>query len=110
LLIFVTQESALFTESGSLSKSESVDLAILYEHPMTENKDFFSGLSNHFLHFESMADGPEGGGLWSCLRSSRYERCFLDEFVRLGGLPVSVPSKDAYSIFDEWFLGFIWRS
>jgi hypothetical protein len=36
-LVFVTQPSALFAGSGSLSMSESVDVAILYGEPMTEN-------------------------------------------------------------------------
>jgi hypothetical protein len=65
-LVFVTQASALFSGSGSLSMSESVDLAILYGQPMTENATFFSGLANPFLRFENIADAPEGGGLRWC--------------------------------------------
>jgi hypothetical protein len=36
-LVFVTQASALFTESVSLSMPESVDLAIRYGQPIAEN-------------------------------------------------------------------------
>jgi hypothetical protein len=77
-LVFVTQASALFVGSGSLSISETVDLAILSGQPMTENKKLFSGLL-----------------------SSGYERCFFDDLVRLGGLTASVPCEDSYSIFGE---------
>jgi hypothetical protein len=43
--------------------SESVDFAILYGQPMAENTIFFSRLANPFLHFERIADAPNGGGL-----------------------------------------------
>jgi hypothetical protein len=79
-LVFVIQASALFVESVSLSMSESVDLAIFYGQPMTEDKTLFSGLSNPFLHCERMRGAPEGGGLRWCVLSSGYERCFFDEF------------------------------
>jgi hypothetical protein len=99
-LVFVTQANALFAEDVSLSISESVDLAILYEQAMTENKSLFSGLSNPFLYFETITDAPEGG-LWWCLLSSGYKRCFFDEFVRLGGLTVSVPNEGLYSVYGD---------
>jgi hypothetical protein len=81
--------------------SGSVDVAILYGQPMTENATFFSDLANPFLRFENIANAPKGGGVLWCLLSSRYERCFFDEFVRLGGLTVSVRGEDSYSIFGE---------
>jgi hypothetical protein len=81
--------------------SESVDLAILYEQPMHEKTILFSGLLNHFLDFENITDEPKGGDWRSCLLSSRYERCFFDEFVRLGSLTVFIPDEDSYLIFSE---------
>jgi hypothetical protein len=64
-------------------------------------------MANHFLHFENISDAPEGGVLpWRVL-SSRYERCFFDELVRLVCLTMSVPDEDSYSIIGEgcveWF-------
>jgi hypothetical protein len=61
-LVFVTQGRALFAGSISLSRSESVDLAIPHGHLMTENKTSFSGPSNPFLHFERTNDAPNGRG------------------------------------------------
>jgi hypothetical protein len=81
--------------------SKSVDLAILYGQTMTENTTLFSGLPSSFLHFKSITDAPEGGGLCWCVLSLGYERCFFNEFVCLGGLTVSVPCEDSYSIFGE---------
>jgi hypothetical protein len=81
--------------------SESVDLTLLYGQLMTDNTNLFSSLPNPILHFENITNAPDGGGLQWCVLSSRYERCFFDEFVRLGGLTVSVRGEDSHSIFGE---------
>jgi hypothetical protein len=99
-LVFVTQAGALFTGSVSLSMSESVDLAILYGQPMTEDKALFSVLPDPFLHFGNITDAPAGGLRW-CVLSSIYEQCFFDEFVRVGGLTVSVRGDGSYLMIGE---------
>jgi hypothetical protein len=66
---------------------------------MNEKTIVVFGLPNRFLNVENITDAPDGGGLWWCLLTSRYERCFFDEFVRPGGLTVSVRGEDSYSIF-----------